>query len=87
MQFEMPLFAILDTKSECFFPPICAHNVADGLRIFGDLLTNPQSTLSKHPGDYRLYRVGVFHVDTGVVSGLDMGVQLVEDGLLLVKEV
>lgn len=84
--FVLPMFSIYDIKAETFFPPMLAGNVAEALRVFGDLLTDAQSKLSKHPTDYRLYRLGEFHVDTGAVVALDSGPQLVEEGLLLVKE-
>lgn len=84
--FTWQLFAIMDVKTGCYMPPLVAQNTAEALRIFGDLLTDPQSRLSKHPADYRLYRIGEFHFDSGLIVPLDAGVQLVEEGLLLVKE-
>lgn len=84
--FTLQLFTVYDEKADVHFPPFAVRNTGEALRTFGELLQDPQSRLSKHPGDYRLYRVGEFHSDTGVVVGLSAGVQLVEEGLLLVKE-
>lgn len=83
---QLQLFCIYDTKVENYFPPFAAANASEALRSFSDLLSDSQSRLSKHPGDYRLFRVGEFHADTGVVLPLHAGVQLVESGLDLVKE-
>jgi len=85
MPFVLQLFTILDVKST-YFPPFVAQNKMEALRIFGDILADPQSKLSRHPGDYRLYQCGHFHVDTGTVESLPEGVLLVEEGLALVKE-
>lgn len=84
--FVLQLYTVYDIKAETHFPPFAASNTAEALRIFGDLLTDERSQLSKHPSDYRLFRVGEVHRETGVVMGLDMGPQLIEEGLLLVKE-
>lgn len=86
MDWVQQLFTVYDVKAEVHFPPFVARNTSEALRTFGDLLTDPQTRLSKHPGDYRLYRVGQYHCDTGRVIGLDAGVQLVEEGLTLVRE-
>jgi hypothetical protein len=36
-----------------------------GERFFQDLLGDERSELSKHPGDYQLYRVGTFDSESG----------------------
>lgn len=86
MQFKQGMYTLYDVKAEVYFPPFVAGHVAEALRIFGDLLSDPQSRLAKHPTDYRLYKVGEFEVDTGLVRPLSTGVLLIEEGLALVKE-
>lgn len=80
------LFTVYDVKAEVHFPPFACGTTAEALRQFESLLKSPDSILSKYPADYRLFCVGDFHVDTGVVYGLLTGPQLIEEGLLLVKE-
>ncbi len=83
---KLRLFTVYDTKAETYYPPFCAGHVAEALRIFSDLLSDPQSKLSKHPEDYRLFAVGHYDSLTGIVSSMDpAGIQLIEEGLELVK--
>lgn len=84
--FALKLFTVYDTKAEVYFPPFAARHVAEAVRQFADLVANPQSALAKHPGDYRLLLCGEFHQDTGIVVALRDGVQLIEEGLALVRE-
>jgi len=80
------LFVVLDVKSGSYYPPFAARTIDEALRSFEDLLSNPQSVLSKHPKDYRLYMTGEFHEDTGAVVSVPEGIVLVEQSLQLVKE-
>lgn len=66
-QREMQLYTIYDSKGEVFFPPFADENNGSAIRQFGDLLTDPQSKLNKHAGDYKLYRIGRYRVDTGIL--------------------
>ena len=87
MMLRMVLFCVYDVKAEVYFPPFGVGTMGEAVRVFEDLLSDPQGRIGKHPGDYRLFRVGEFDTETGVVAGRLEGVQLVEDGLRLVKEV
>lgn len=80
------LFTVYDIKAEVHFPPFACGTTGEALRQFQTLLTDGQSILSKYPADYRLFWVGDFHADTGVLYALTAGPQLIEEGLLLVKE-
>lgn len=53
-------FCIYDEKVEAFKPPFFAQAVGQAVRMFGDLCGDPETPFSKHPDDYRLYRVGEF---------------------------
>lgn len=86
MNIQQGLYSIYDVKAEVYFPPFVAGRVGEALRIFEDLLSDPQSRLSRHPNDYRLFAIGAFSVDTGMVADLHGGVKLIEEGLTLVKE-
>lgn len=84
--FALKLFTVYDTKAEVYFPPFGARHVAEAVRQFADLVANPASVLAKHPEDYRLFICGEFHQDSGIVVPLKDGVQLIEEGLSLVRE-
>lgn len=80
------MFSVYDVKPEIYFPPFACRTVGEALRSFEQLLGDPQTILSKSPGDYRLFAVGEFDEETGVVTPVLGGVRLVEEGLSLVKE-
>lgn len=78
--FVEKLYCVYDIKSKMYFPPFMCENddVAD--RRFGDLLVDPQSILSKHPDDYRLFLVGEFVKAAGELRPLADGQVLVSEG-------
>ncbi len=78
--------AVYDVKAEVYLPPFCVRTLNEGLRTFESLLSDSSTMFHKYPGDFRLFRVGEFHQDTGVLVPLKEGVQLLEEGLALVKE-
>jgi len=64
-------FSILDTKADLFSPPFFFATTGQAVRAFKDLANDGQSSISRHPGDYRLFCVGTFDDSTGRVSPLD----------------
>lgn len=64
-------FSILDTKSGAFNTPFFFPARGLAVRAFGDLVDDAQSTISKHPDDYRLFEVGTFDLDSGKLTALD----------------
>lgn len=65
-------FSIYDAKAECYGPPFFAPAVGQAVRHFGDLCRDPQSSIAKHPDDYRLYKIGEFDDSTGVIGAGDI---------------
>lgn len=65
-------YSIFDEKAKCFNTPFFA--VADGVAIrdFGDLCNDTRSLVSRHPEDYRVYRVGQFNDDSGKFESLNV---------------
>lgn len=63
-------FAVLDVKADAFSPPFFMAARGMASRAFEDLVRDPQSSLFKHPDDFRLYEVGAFEVESGVMTGL-----------------
>ena len=71
----MKLFTILDSKAEHFANPVCAPSIPAFLRDVAMTLRNPPqnpSAFHEHPADYKLYCVGEFSVQTGLLVGLDI---------------
>lgn len=53
-------FSIYDTKALVYGPPFFMANTGSAVRAFGDLASDPQSAISKHPSDYMLFEIGIY---------------------------
>lgn len=62
------LVSVYDIKADFYSPPLCCKTVNEGLRIFQDACSTPGSTLSAHPEDYKLYRLGTFDDNSGRIA-------------------
>lgn len=73
----MPLiFSIYDSKAETWSQPMFAHNIAVSLRNFAEAAKSPDCLLSSHPGDFTLFHIGDFNLQTGKLTVLDAAVNL-----------
>jgi len=61
-------FSIYDSKAEYFSAPYFYKTNGMAIRAFTELARDANSTISKHPDDYRLFRVGDFDDDTGTLT-------------------
>lgn len=65
------IYSIYDEKAEVFNTPFFSQNDNIAIRSFQDLANDPQSTIYRHPEDYKLYELGVFEDDAGKVIPVD----------------
>lgn len=70
-------FAVYDRAARAYSAPFYQHTRGLGERMFADLVVDPQSNVSKHPGDYELFCVGEFDNEEGVLSSPDKPLLLV----------
>lgn len=61
----LQVFAILDDKAGSYSAPFFMATRGQALRAFADLANDPQSTINKHPEDYRLHHIGTFDDNSG----------------------
>lgn len=57
------VFSIYDSAISTWLTPMYARNKGEMLRNFADAVSDPQSKLAKHPGDYSLFEIGTFDDD------------------------
>ena len=67
----LKMFSILDTKSDTFLSPFFFSTAGQATRAFKDLVNDPNTTISRHPGDYRLFIIGLFDDSKGLVTPLE----------------
>lgn len=83
---EYPILSIRDTKTG-FMAPTIDTNEHSGIRNFQFAIRNSRDVLGGFPGDFSLYRVGVFNTESGAIVPEAVPVWLA-DGIsaLTVKE-
>lgn len=64
-------FSVRDVKANTFSMPFFAPTKATGLRSFTDLARDDRAQVKRHPEDYQLYEIGLFHPDTGIMVSHD----------------
>lgn len=63
------MYSIRDSKTG-FMAPIAENNDAVATRNFSNAVGQPNSVLGSHPGDFDLYKVGLFDSDSGIMTEL-----------------
>lgn len=53
-------FSVLDVRSEVYSKPFFMLAVGEAVRAFKDLANDAQTTVGRHPGDFKLVQVGTF---------------------------
>lgn len=76
-------YAIYDRKGLIYHPPFWAATDGLAVRMLQDTVNDPNTTLSRHPGDYVLYRVGAYDDASGSLLPVT-AIQHVADALALV---
>lgn len=61
-------YAIFDKKAAYYFPPFLSRNDGEALRFAQDATNDPQSVISRNPGDFALVIVGSFDDVTGIIE-------------------
>ncbi len=70
------VFAVYDSKSEMFNQPMFFKAKGEALRAFTDEANREDSAIFKHPGDYTLFLIGDYNVDTGLLTPMPTPVSL-----------
>lgn len=60
-------FAVFDVKSDSYSAPFWKSTVGQALRDFADLANNKDTTVGRHPEDFKLVQVGEFEDSSGVL--------------------
>lgn len=60
-------YSIYDNKALVYHSPFFAPTDGAAMRMFADTVNDPNTTLSRHPADYSLHRVGQFDDSNGEI--------------------
>lgn len=73
----MKIISVKDMKAKLFLQPTFQRSVHDATRSFEVIVNEPDNMISKFPDDFRLYQIGEFDQDSGVITEtnppLDLG--------------
>lgn len=67
----LKVFSVLDVKADAFLSPFFFSTTGQAVRAFKDLVNDHQSTLHRHPADYRLFHVGTFDDSNAFLTALE----------------
>jgi len=62
---KLQVYSVFDIVAKVFSQPFYMASTGQALRGFGDEVNNPNSMLSKHPGDFKLFKLAEFDDNTG----------------------
>lgn len=71
---EIKVYSIYDEKAKIFSKPFQQINDGIALRSFIDLTKDKDSSINKHPEDYKLYRIATYDDLTGKYKCEDLPV-------------
>lgn len=63
-------YAVFDEKALAYNNPFYFAHDGQATRAFMDEISNDSSMLSKHPEDYKLYRLGQFDTTSGKLDAV-----------------
>ena len=66
------MYTIYDTKALIWNPPFNMRTDAEAIRAFASTANDPNTTISQHPADYALYKIGTFDDSNGQVKDIPM---------------
>lgn len=73
---RLVVYSVYDVAVGAFMPPFFLTANGQAMRNFGDAVADPQSPLSKHPGDYKLMRLAEWDDSSGAFISEGNPVQL-----------
>lgn len=73
---KQQIMAVHDMAARAYCKPFFVPHLQMGVRTFTDACNSPQSEVSKHPADYRLYHLGEYDDETGLIFVLPFPLQI-----------
>lgn len=62
------MFAVFDTKVGAYASPFCCRTKGEAIRSFTDACSDASLPFQKNPGDYRLFFIGAYDDNLGLVT-------------------
>lgn len=65
-------YTLHDVKALTYSPPFFTSNDAIAKRMVSDLVADTNTTVGRHPADYKLYKIGTFDEGNAVLTPLSI---------------
>lgn len=65
---KMNCYCVYDIKSVTYHPPFYAATDGAAIRMFSDVARDNNTAIGRHPADYKLFCVGDFDDQTGLLK-------------------
>lgn len=62
------IFTVHDNKAGAYMQPFFAVNEMVAIRMFSDLVNDPEHLFGKHPADFTLFQIGQFTDDHAKIT-------------------
>lgn len=69
--------AVFDSKVGAYSPPFFVKTKGEAIRSFTDACADDNLPFKKHPGDYRLFLLGEFDDNSGLLTAVGNPVPLI----------
>lgn len=79
------IYAIRDTKAECFHNPFYQATHGEAERAFRTAVNDDKTTINKYPEDFDLYYLGEYDDNTGKMQPLDTPQHIIKAALCINK--
>lgn len=63
---------VLDIKADSYMQPWFISTVDVAKRSFIDCVNDPDHAFGKHPEDYHLVKIGIYHANSGTITPEDV---------------
>lgn len=67
---KLLVFSVYDAAAEAYLNPIFFRTKGEAIRTFSDAANAEDHDFRRHAGDYTLFHIGFFHVDSGLMEPL-----------------
>jgi len=73
---KLKVFSIYDSKVGAYMKPFYAHSAGEAMRTVVDASSGQDNMLSRHPGDFTLFELGVYDDQSGQFAQLEAKINL-----------
>lgn len=80
---NMRIYAVYDVKALAYAPPFFQATDGVAVRMLHELVNDSTSMVSRHPGDFKLYCIGTFDDQRGMLVGISPPEHIVDASSLV----